>query len=134
MKGEDFMEPTRLTTYSPTSKSYVLKVEEGREQAGVYGNMGHCLDKVMAKLGPLEFFEGQIGFDLQWAVSICNKANKQRYVYIRESWGITTLPFYDELDIELFHHRLYSNSSGVWHDLDLFEYGKTWALTKGELE
>ena len=133
-KEGNFVEPTKLTVYNPTSKSYVLKVEEGRECAGTYANMGHCLDKVVAKLGPLEFLEGRLGFDLQWAVSVCNKANEQRYVYIKEDWGITTLPFSDELDIELFHHRLYSNSRGVWHDLDLFEYGKTWAFTKRELE
>ena len=40
----------------------------------------------------------------------------------------------EELDIELFSHRLYKNVGGVYVSLDLYEYGKTWALTKEELE
>ena len=40
----------------------------------------------------------------------------------------------DDLDVKLFNHRLYSNSRGIYMSLDLFDYGKIWALTKEELE
>lgn len=86
-----------------------------------------------AKLADLEDIEEELGIDILWAVNICKKANSQKKVFIKEKWGIDTIRFLDDLDVELFNHRLFSNTRGVCVDFDLTEYGKTWALTKGEL-
>lgn len=89
-----------------------------------------CVDK----LGTLEDIEEELDIDLIKAIELCKKANKQKVVYTKERWGIDTIKIIDELDIELFSHRLYKNFGGVYVSLDLYEYGKTWALTKEELE
>lgn len=92
-------------------------------------NDNECIDK----LGKLEDIEKELGIDLILSVNICKKANSQKYVYIKDSYGIIKLTFLNDLDVELFHHRLYANSWGVWVSLDLKEYGKEWALTREEL-
>ena len=89
-----------------------------------------CVDK----LGALEDIEEELDIDLIKAIELCKKANKQKVVYTKERWGIDTIKIIDELDIELFSHRLYKTFGGIYVSLDLYEYGKTWALTKGELE
>ena len=86
------------------------------------------------KLGRLEDIEEELGIDLIKAIELCKKANKQKVVYTKERWGIDTIKIIDELDIELFSHRLYKTFGGIYVSLDLYEYGKTWALTKEELE
>ena len=86
------------------------------------------------KLGKLEDIEEELGIDLIEAVELCKKVNSKKVVYTKERWGIDTIKILDELDIELFSHRLYKNFGGVYVSLDLYEYGKTWALTKEELE
>ena len=93
-------------------------------------NENECIDK----LGTLEDLEEELGIDLILSVSICKKANSQKYVYMKDSYGISKLTFLNDLDVELFHHRLYANSWGVWVSLDLKEYGKEWSLTRDELE
>lgn len=93
-------------------------------------NSNACVDK----LGKLEDIEEELGIDLILSVNICKKANSQKYVYMKDSYGISKLTFLNNLDVELFNHRLYANSWGVWVSLDLKEYGKDWALTKEELE
>ena len=35
---------------------------------------------------------------------------------------------------KLFNHRLYVSARGMYVSLDLYEYGKDWALTIEELE
>ena len=89
-----------------------------------------CVDK----LGALEDIEEELDIDLIKAIELCKKANKQKVVYTKENWGIDTLKIFDDLDVELFKHRLYLNSRGIYFDLDLKDYGKDWALTKEELE
>ena len=89
-----------------------------------------CVDK----LGTLEDIEEELDIDLIKAIELCKKANKQKVVYTKERWGIDTIKIIDELDIELFSHRLYKTFGGIYVSLDLYEYGKTWALTKEELE
>ena len=89
-----------------------------------------CVDK----LGTLEDIEEESGVDLIKAVELCKQVNRNKVVYTKERWGIDTIKIIDELDIELFSHRLYKNFGGVYVSLDLYEYGKTWALTKEELE
>ena len=89
---------------------------------------------IYCKLQDLEDIEEEIGIDLIKAVKLCKQVNRNKVVYIKEKWGIFTLELLNELDIELFNHRLYGNERGIYVSLDLYNYGITWALTKGELE
>ena len=86
------------------------------------------------KLGKLENIEEELAIDLIKAVELCKQVNSKKVVYTKERWGVDTIKILDELDIELFSHRLYKNVGGAYVSLDLYEYGKTWALTKEELE
>lgn len=86
------------------------------------------------KLKSLEDIEEEYGIDLIKAVELCKQVNSRKVVYIREKWGIDTLKILDELDIELFSHRLYKNARGMYVSLNLYDYGITWALTREELE
>ena len=85
------------------------------------------------KLGQLEDIEEELGIDLIKAVELCKQVNSKKVVYIKDEWGTYPIKILDDLDVELFNHKLYSNSRGIYVSLDLFEYGKTWALTKEEL-
>ena len=89
-----------------------------------------CVDK----LGALEDIEEELDIDLIKAIELCKQVNSKKIVYTKDRWGIDTIKIIDELDIELFSHRLYKNVGGVYVSLDLYDYGKTWALTKEELE
>lgn len=89
---------------------------------------------VLTKLKHYEDLEEELGIDLILSLNICKKANSQKYVYMKDSYGISKLTFLNDLDVELFHHRLYANSRGVWTSLDLKEYGKEWSLTREDLE
>ena len=89
-----------------------------------------CVDK----LGTLEDIEEELDIDLIKAIELCKQVNNTKVVYTKERWGIDTIKIIDELDVELFSHRLYKNFGGIYVSLDLFDYGKTWALTKEELE
>lgn len=91
-------------------------------------------NSIYKKLKSLENIEEELGIDLILSLNICKKANSQKYVYMRERYGVSKLTFLNDLDVELFNHRLYANSWGVWVSLDLKEYGKEWALTRKELE
>ena len=86
------------------------------------------------KLGVLEDIEEELGIDLIKAVELCKQVNIKKVVYTKDEWGFYPIKFIDELDIELFSHRLYKNARGICLSLDLYDYGKTWALTKEELE
>lgn len=90
--------------------------------------------EAMNKLGKLEDIEEELGIDLIKVVELCKQVNSKKVVYTKEKWGIDTLKILDELDIELFSHRLYQNARGMYVSLDLYDYGKTWALTKEVLE
>jgi len=68
------------------------------------------------------------------AIAICQKANEQKYVYIKADYGIVKEKFLDDLDYEVFKNRLYVNSRGLYYNFSLKDYGKDWALTKEELE
>ena len=89
---------------------------------------------IYCKLELLENLEEELGIDLIKAVELCKQVNSKKVVYIKDEYGIYPIKILNNLDIELFNHRLYKNSSGVYVSLDLFDYGKTWALTKEELE
>ena len=64
------------------------------------------------------------------AVELCKQVNNKKVVYTKENWGIVPLKILDELELELFSHRLYVNARGMYVSLDLYEYGKTWSLDK----
>lgn len=91
-------------------------------------------EEMYDKLFELENIEEELGIDLISAVNICKKVNNQKYVYVKENYGICKLIISDNLDVELFNHRLYVNSRGTVTSLNLKDYGETWALTKEELE
>ena len=91
----------------------------------------HELNK---KLKILEDIEEELGIDLIKSIELCKQANIKKVVYIKDEWGIYPIKFLDDLDVELFSHRLYKNIGGFYVSLDLYDYGKTWALTKEELE
>ena len=102
---------------------------------GLYYDIEECVvSNCSQKLGQLEDIEEEIGIDLIKAVKLCRQVNRNKVVYTKEKWGIDTLELLDELDIELFNHRLYGNERGIYVSLDLYNYGITWALTKEELE
>ena len=88
----------------------------------------------LEKLGKLEDIEEELGIDLIKAVELCKQVNNKKVVYTKENWGIVPLKILDELELELFSHRLYVNARGMYVSLDLYEYKKTWALTEEELE
>lgn len=92
------------------------------------------IEKDLDLLKEYRNIEEELGIDLIKAVELCKQANIKKVVYAKERWGVDTIKILDELDIELFSHRLYKNVGGVYVSLDLYEYGKTWALTKEELE
>ena len=89
---------------------------------------------IYCKLELLEDIEEKLGIDLIKAVELCKQVNSKKVVYIKDEDGIYPIEILDDLDVELFNHRLYSNSRGIYVSLDLYDYGKTWALTKEELE
>ena len=99
------------------------------------GNYGRISDDmIFNKLGKLEDIEEELGIDLIKAIELCKQVNIKKVVYTKDEWGYYPIKFIDELDIELFSHRLYKNARGICLSLDLYDYGKTWALTKEELE
>ena len=96
-----------------------------------------CKETIEKDLDQLEEYrklEEEIGIDLIKVAELCKQVNSKKVVYTKERWGIDTIKIIDELDIELFSHRLYKTFGGIYVSLDLYEYGKTWALTKEELE
>lgn len=86
------------------------------------------------KLGQFEDVEEECNIDIIKSVELCKKVNKQKFVYTKENWGVAKLEVLDDLDVELFHHRLYSNSRGIYINLDINDYRQYWALTREELE
>ena len=89
---------------------------------------------IYCKLELLENLEEELGIDLIKAVELCKQVNSKKVIYIKDEWGTYPIKILDNLDVELFNHRLYKNCGGVYVSLDLYDYGKTWALTKEELE
>ena len=89
-----------------------------------------CVDK----LGTLEDIQEELDIDLIKSIELCKQVNIKKVVYIKDEWGTYPIKILDDLDIELFNHRLYSNFRGIYVPLDLCNYGKTWALTREELE
>lgn len=114
----------------------VSKIEAMLDYGSEYIPSENCHSEfeLYYKLGKLEDIEEELGIDLIKAVELCKQVNSKKVVYTKEKWGIDTLKILDELDIELFSHRLYKNARGMYVSLDLYDYGITWALTREELE
>ena len=91
------------------------------------------IEKDLEQLEKYKLIEDELEIDLIKAIELCKQVNSKKVVYIKDEWGIYPIKILDALDVELFNHRLYSNSRGIYVSLDLFNYGKTWALTKKEL-
>lgn len=89
---------------------------------------------IYKKLYELENIEEEFCIDIAKAVELCKQVNSKKLVYTKQKWGIEALKILDDLDIELFNHRLYVSARGMYVSLDLYEYGKDWALTIEELE
>ena len=89
---------------------------------------------IYKKLYELENIEEEFGIDIVKAVELCKQVNRKKVVYTKQRWGIEALKILDDLDVELFNHRLYVNARGMYVSLDLYEYGRDWALTEEELE
>lgn len=89
---------------------------------------------IYKKLYELENIEEEFGIDIAKAVELCKQVNSKKVVYTKQKWGIEALKILDDLDVELFNHRLYVSARGMYVSLDLYEYGKDWALTIEELE
>ena len=94
----------------------------------------NLIKKDLKRLEKHKSIEEELGIDLIKAIKLCKQVNNKKVVYTKERWGIDTIKIIDELDIELFSHKLYKTFGGIYVSLDLYEYGKTWALTKEELE
>ena len=127
-----------MSRFTKKSNSILKEIEYQLidEKENLSANEGIKKIPVVAtnKLGRLEDIEEELGINLIKAVELCKQVNNKKVVYTKERWGIDTIKIIDELDIELFNHRLYKNFGGVYVSLDLYDYGKTWALTKEELE
>ena len=110
--------------------------------AGYYNNANYQeviearekLEKDLERLEQYKSIEEELGIDLIKAVELCKQVNSKKVVYIKDEYGIYPIKNLDDLDVKLFHHRLYSNYRGIYVSLDLNEYGKTWALDKQTLE
>ena len=99
----------------------------------VYENEVSAIEKDLEQLEKYKSIEDIFGIDLIKSIELCKQVNIKKVVYIKDEWGTYPIKILDDLDIELFNHRLYSNFRGIYVSLDLFNYGKTWALTKEEL-
>lgn len=119
-----------------TEKDYCGYDIANRKDFNGYDNEDDCegIFACLQKLGQLEDIEEECNIDIIKSIELCKKVNKQKFVYTKESWGIDTIKLHDDLDVELFHHRLYSNSRGIYVTLDINEYGQYWALTKNMLD
>jgi len=123
-----------------------MKCENGKYfsivESVVFDEEQQCIDK----LGQLEDIEEELGIDL---ITLF-KALKQETLFIKtdfdiretikngEGWGMKHLSFEDG-ELVIFAQILYPND--ITHKewltplrLKLCDYGKTWALTKEELE
>ena len=127
-----------MNRFTKKSNSILKEIEYQLidEKENLSANEGIKKIPVLAtnKLGRLEDIEEELGIDLIKAVEICKQANIKKVGYIKDEWGIYPIKLLGDLDVELANHRLYRNSRGIYVSLDLFDYGKTWALTKEELE
>ena len=105
-----------------------------KKRDGFYYDIDECMvSNCSQKLGLLEDIEEELGIDLIKVVELCKQVNSKKLVYIKDDDGIYPIEILDDLDVELFNHRLYSNSRGTYVSLDLYEYGKEWALDKSDL-
>ena len=93
------------------------------------GNLGRITDDmIFNKLGQLEDLEEEIGIDL---ITLF-KALKQKFVFHKENVKIELLGIHIKSGELCLYGFVEDTTHGVY--LSLKEYGKTWALTREELE
>lgn len=68
------------------------------------------------------------------AFRLCKKINDQKFFYVKESRGICLVAIPNNSEVILVRRKLYVNIYDFRAFLYLKGYGKTWALTKEELE
>ena len=100
----------------------------------VYENEVSAIEKDLEQLEKYKSIEDIFRIYLIKSIELCKQVNIKKVVYIKDEWGTYPIKILDDLDIELFNHRLYKNFGGMYVSLDLYEYGQTWALTKEKLE
>ena len=124
----------RLTKKSnSTLKAIEYQLIDEKENLGANEGIKKIPVLAINKLGRLEDIEEEIGIDLIKAVELCKQVNSKKVVYIKDDYGIYPIKILDDLEVELSNHRLYSNYRGIYLSLDLYEYGKEWALDKSDL-
>lgn len=120
------MKKTELEIFKEIEEVEVAPDNEGEPLKTVKEVLPYFCGKVEDALKRLESIDN--------AIEICKKANEQKYVWIKESWGCCKEKFLDDLDYEVLKNRLYVSSRGMYYSFNLNEYGIWWALTKEELE
>ena len=113
-----------------------------KDQMGYYGYFTYKTDEIeiINKLGQLEDIEEELGVDL---ITLCNKATKEVWYTKLEvdfdysNWHkingqeiVIKNSIVSRLDFQ--HKSVYIKGAKQWFDIK--DYGKTWALTKEELE
>ena len=118
----------RLTKYEPNDESmfpYVLKDDELRTE----------LDSIH-KLGQLEDIEEELGMELKVYHQIMNMlyCSKPNILYVKDKDMIVKVGI---LEIDYCKKKIIFYKDSSYSDdyvYGFFQYGKTWALTKEELE
>ena len=102
---------------------YILEIKDIDTS---FGQKAIIVGETAKKLGQLEDLEDELGIDL----IVLFKALKSG---IYHKIG-NCLYFRDNLDFDFNSHLLFKNIYGSYTVFDTKDYGKTWALTKEELD
>ena len=100
---------------------------------GSYG-IKKCNADVKKKLGQLEDVEEEFKIDLIKSITLCQKVNEQKLIYVRANEEIRSFVIAEFVDLELFHNRLYLDSEKQCVTLPIKGYGTLWALNKEDLK
>ena len=90
-------------------------------------------DDLKYKLGKLEDIEEELEMDLITLFEIYNKLFEQKFVYFKVGNEIKC-EYYDYYVIDFKNKEIISVEYGPMGFYPFKDYGKTWALTKEELE
>lgn len=82
------------------------------------------------KLGQLEDIEDELGIDL---ITLF-KALKQKYIYVLLEGEKINMSFEYSLEQNGGFYYWWCEEDDICHYYEIKDYGKTWALTKGELK
>lgn len=111
-----------------------------KKRDGLYYDTDECMvSNCSQKLGPLEDIEEQLGVDLITlfkALNVCDGVWVKDKEYGLCNWSMGQLWFgYNSSKSESFiNPQIYFLKDGGYSYFKLSDYGKTWALTKEELQ